>query len=52
MFSKSKSKSEDSEELDDSNPFYDAEEQLDETNPFKDENGEDDYDKSGKNPFD
>jgi len=43
-----------SEELDESNPFFDAEEeQLDENNPFNDEveDQEDQYDKSGKNPF-
>merc|ERR1711997_633124 len=40
-----------SEELDESNPFFDAEEeQLDENNPFNDEvEDEDQYDKSGKN---
>ena len=42
-----------SEELDESNPFFDAEEeQLDENNPFNDEvEDADQYDKSGKNPF-
>lgn len=47
----SKSVEEDSEELDESNPFYDAEEQLDGTNPFKDDDESDKYDQSGKSPF-
>jgi hypothetical protein len=43
-----------SEELDESNPFFDAEEeQTDENNPFKEESENlDQHDKSGKNPFD
>ena len=43
-----------SEEFDESNPFFDAEEeQTDENNPFKEESENlDQYDKSGKNPFD
>lgn len=41
-----------SEEIDVSNPFFDAEEQLEESNPFKEESETlDQYDKSGKNPF-
>ena len=37
-----------SDELDDSNPFCEEE---DDKNPFKEAAQEDDYDKSGKNPF-